>query len=216
MDLIVLILQTLVGIHDAKLYTTAYDLALIARYAMNNNKFREIVKTVNYTIPSSSFYPQDDRTFHNSNLLLEPSETNYYYEYATGIKTGFTDPAGDCLVASAKKDNVEFIVVCLKSGNLENGLREKFIDSKTLFDFAFANYITYYKNLQEGNIQNEVEITPESTINVPETPAPELLDHNISNSKDLNTNYDFFRNIIKVIAVMAIIISMKLLLFGKK
>ena len=145
------------GVHDKDLYTTAHDLAILTRYAMDNKKFMDIVKTPTFTIPSTNLHPDEDRSFTNSNLLLIKSDSNYYYDYATGIKTGFTDPAGDCLVASAKKDGVEFISVCLKGSRLNNGLREKFIDCKSLFDFAFDNYTTFYKNLQEGN-QNLSEI----------------------------------------------------------
>ena len=58
------------GVHDDELYTTAYDLALLARYAMNNEKFMEIVKTPSYTIPSTETHLEEDRTYHNSNLLL--------------------------------------------------------------------------------------------------------------------------------------------------
>lgn len=145
------------GVHDKDLYTTAYDLSLLSRYAMNNEKFMKIVGTPKYTIPITNLHPEEDRTFYNSNLLLINTEKNYYYQYATGIKTGFTDQAGDCLVASSKKDDVEFIAICLKGGRFSNGLREKFIDCKTLFDFAFNNYTTHYKNLQVENKKNSQE-----------------------------------------------------------
>lgn len=142
------------GVHDKDLYTTAYDLSILTRYVMKNKKFMEIVSTPKYTIPRTELHPEEDRTFYNSNLLLVNTEKDYYYPYATGIKTGFTDQAGDCLVASSKKDDVEFIAICLKGGRINNGLREKFIDCKTLFDFAFDNYTTHYKDLQEGSLKN--------------------------------------------------------------
>lgn len=49
------------GIHDENMYTTAYDLALIAQYAMNIDSFRTIVSTPTYTLPSSNVYPNADR-----------------------------------------------------------------------------------------------------------------------------------------------------------
>lgn len=148
------------GVHDKNLYTTAYDLSILSRYVMNNKKFMEIVGTPKYTIPGTNLHPVEDRTFYNSNLLLVSTENNYYYQYATGIKTGFTDQAGDCLVASSKKDGIEFIAICLKGGRFSNGLREKFIDCKTLFNFAFDNYTIHYQNLQEGGIKNVQEGSP--------------------------------------------------------
>ncbi len=146
------------GVHDENLYSTAYDLSLIARYAMNFETFREIIATTTYTLPATEKHPKADRTFGISNALVRPDSSNYYYEYATGIKTGFTNPAKDCLVASAKKDDVEFIIVVLGSDQLENGLRKKFIDCKTLFEFAFDNYTSHYLKLQQEN-KKEVKVT---------------------------------------------------------
>ncbi len=100
------------GVHDENLYTTAYDLSLIARYAMQLETFRKIITTPVYTLPSTEKYSKSDRTFHISNSLVNP-ESSEYYEYANGIKTGYTNPAKDCLVASAKKDDVDFIIVVL-------------------------------------------------------------------------------------------------------
>ena len=194
------------GIHDKNLYTTAYDLALLAKYASNNEKFMNIVKTGSYTIPRTDIHPMEDRTFKNSNLLIENSEPNYYYRYATGMKTGFTDPAGDCVVATAKKDGVEFIVVCLKGHTLENGLRSKFIDCKTLFDFAFDNYTTYYKNLQEENNENTSIFDK----------ASNFLSFDIENTKDTSSSNSSLRLLIKIVAVLVILIALFFLIFGKK
>ena len=143
------------GVHNENHYTTAYDLALIARYAMGLEKFREIVSTTTYSLPDTDWYNADMsiyngiRKFNNSNALIKPEFKNDYYEFATGIKTGYTNPAKDCVVASAKKDNVEFIIVVLGAGNLENGRRQKYVDCINLFNFAFDNYTSKYVDLQE-------------------------------------------------------------------
>jgi len=189
------------GVHDKDLYTTAHDLAILTKYAMNNKKFMDIVKTSSYTVPSTNLHPEEDRVFTNSNLLLTKSESNYFYEYATGIKTGFTDPAGDCLVASAKKDNVEFIAVCLKGSRLDNGLREKFIDCKSLFDFAFDNYTTYYKNLQEGNINfSENASNNDTPLAVPSAEIAEPIDEESSEN-------NFLRLVLILGTVLVVIIA---------
>lgn len=190
--------------HDENLYTTAYDLSIIAKYAMNNDKFMKIVRTTKYTLPATDIHKNADRVLENSNFLLDPSKPNYYYAYATGIKTGFTDPAGDCLVASSKKDNVEFIAVCLHAGSLNNGLREKFLDCKTLFDFAFDNYTAHYKNLQEIRAK-ELENSLNKKPNVPET-----------ESSNEDTYTEFYRSALKIFAVLIILFSMKRIFFGKK
>ena len=180
------------GVHDENHYTTAYDLSLIAKYAMNIEMFRKIVTTTTYTLPSTEAYPKEDRTFTLSNSLLNPNFKNYYYEYATGIKTGYTNPAKDCLVASAKKDDVEFIIVVLGDGYIDGVLREKYIDCKTLFDFAFDNYTAYYKNLQEENERKLQELT---TV---EASAP------VSNESDSG----FLLGLAKVLAITVIVFAL--------
>jgi len=198
------------GIHDANLYSTAYDLSLIARYAMNIDKFREIVKTENYTIPPTNLHPEANRTFSNSNLLLDSKDANYYYEYTTGVKTGFTDPSGDCLVASAKKDNIEFIAVCLKAGTLENGIRTKFLDCKALFDFGFSNYTTYYTELQAKN---------ENNANVFESLFSDTLKNTETETSGNITStsiFDFYRFAIKIAAILIVVLAIKLIFFRKK
>lgn len=137
------------GVHNVNHYTTAYDLALIARYAMGLEEFRKIVSTTAFTLPDTDLYTGNTRTFTNSNALIKPDFKDDYYEYATGIKTGYTNASKDCVVASAKKDNVEFIVVVLGAGYLENGQRQKYVDCKNLFNFAFDNYTSKYLALQE-------------------------------------------------------------------
>lgn len=195
------------GIHDENLYTTAFDLSILARYAMNIEKFREIVAKTEYTLPGTAIHPEANRTFYTSNLLLNPDEKNYYFPNTTGIKTGFTDSAGDCLVASAKKDDIEFIAVCLNGKTLNNGIREKFLDCKTLFDFAFDNYTTYYKDLQAKQAELESKkVGPEASLFSQETYGTE----------DSSSNYPLLSFLLKVLAILIIIIAIKLLFFRKK
>jgi len=112
------------GLHDIEHYTTAYDLALISKYAMKNEVFREIVSAKKYEAESL------DTVIYNKNKVV------HQYEYGSGIKIGYTKAAGRCLVASAKKENTEIIVVVLNDNNWFN-------DSYKLFDWAFENYNSY-------------------------------------------------------------------------
>ena len=180
------------GIHDENHYSTANDLSLIARYAMNIDKFGEIVKETEYTLPSTDSYSNSDRAFVTTNRLLNPSDKNYYYEYTTGIKTGYTSPAGDCLVASAKKGDIEFIIVVLGSSNLENGLSEKYLDCKTLFDFAFDNYTTYYTNLQQKNKQK---------INF------DFLNFNVITVNRKNNMFSMYRKLLQTLVLLLVILT---------
>lgn len=150
------------GIHNTNHYSTAYDLALMGRYAMQNETFRKIVSTTKYTLPATNKYPEPTRFFKQTNLLIVPDDRdrvdNYYYPYTTGIKTGYTDAAGNCIVASAKKDDIEYIVVILGAQNTENGLSARYIDCKKLFDYAFENYKTYTIN-EKNSVLKQVKIS---------------------------------------------------------
>lgn len=141
------------GIQNENHYSTAYDLAIIARYAMQNETFRNIVATKEYTLPSTNKWTENNRYFSNTNQLLKPDSRdavdNYYYEYCNGIKTGYTNAAKECIVASIKKDDLEFIVVTLGSDKTDNGLSQRYLDCKTLFNYAIQNYST--RKLHDAN-----------------------------------------------------------------
>ncbi len=131
------------GLHKDDHFSTAYDMALLARYAMQNAAFREIVATGAYdaapTNKDSSGYQWE-----NTNKLIhtKPGEASYEYQYATGIKTGDTANAGRCLVASAKKDGVELILVLLGDYSDRVSGDYRFGNAAKFFDWGFANYGT--------------------------------------------------------------------------
>jgi len=132
------------GLHEKNHYSTAYDLSLIARAAMKNPNFRNLVTKTYYELPATAQYKKEDRVFTTTNELLIENHSNttdnYYYQYATGIKTGYTTPAGNCLIASSKKDDLSFIVVMLGAGTTSSKLSERYLDAHTLFDYGYANY----------------------------------------------------------------------------
>ncbi|MBQ6053411.1 MAG: D-alanyl-D-alanine carboxypeptidase [Clostridia bacterium] len=127
------------GIHSENHYCTAYDLYLIAKECCKHEIFREIVKTKRFSLPATDIHPENDRIFSNTNALLLSG--TYYYEYCTGIKTGRTNPAGECLVASATRNGVNLISVVL-GGQSENskGLNDRFYDTKRLFEYVYNGY----------------------------------------------------------------------------
>lgn len=156
------------GIHNENHYSSAYDLALMGRYAMQNETFRKIVSTTKYTLPATNKYLESNRYFKTTNELITLDERdsvdNYYYPYTTGIKTGYTNSAGNCIVASAKKDDIEYIVVILGAEQTENGLSARYIDCKNLFNYAFDNYKTYTIN-EKNSILKQVKISNSSIFN---------------------------------------------------
>lgn len=176
------------GRHDENHTSTAYDLTLMANYAMNNDTFRSIVSKASYIL-----YPTNkcttERYFKTTNSLLNKYSTDYYYDKAIGIKTGFTTPAGNCLVAAAKVDDMECIVTILGATQNSDGLSERFLESKQLFEFAFGNY-TYKTVKYKSDIAKTIDVKGATkdtkTLNLE-------LDKNIYafiNKEDLDTNFE--------------------------
>jgi D-alanyl-D-alanine carboxypeptidase (penicillin-binding protein 5/6) len=136
------------GIHSKDHTSTSYDLALMGKFAMQNSIIRKIVSTTQFTLPATNKYSKTDRIFNNSNDLLS-TYSRYYYEGTTGVKTGYTGEAGNCIIASAKKNDFEVILVVLGGESTNTGLSQRYLDCKTLFDYAFNNYSL--KTLNEKN-----------------------------------------------------------------
>ncbi|HIZ19605.1 MAG TPA: D-alanyl-D-alanine carboxypeptidase [Firmicutes bacterium] len=118
------------GYYSPDHYTTANDMLLIAKNAMQYDNIREAVAktSVSYVLPSGQSV-----SWTNSNELIDPSSP-YYFEGATGMKTGFTNEAGHCVVASATRDGAEMIAVVM--GGLSAD--QRWSDAVALLNEAFA------------------------------------------------------------------------------
>ena len=151
------------GIHNENHYSTAYDLSLIAKEAMKNETFRKIVSTVSHTLPSTNKYEQTDRNLITTNDLINKKNKNYY-EYAIGIKTGYTAYAKNCLVAGANKDGVELISVVLGTDKKEvNGLSKRDTDTKTLFEYVYNNFSQKKVSTARETVVGQTKIKGETT-----------------------------------------------------
>lgn len=124
------------GLHNENHYTTARDIARIARVAMQNATFREIVGATSYTLPKDNIYRA--RELVTGNRFLLPSEAKCYYPYATGLKSGTTTAAGRCFVGSATKDGVSLISVVLGATTDT----DRYTDSIRLMDYGFSQYVS--------------------------------------------------------------------------
>ncbi len=111
------------GLDADEHYSTAYDMALLASYAMDNPIFAEIAATTVHPITCGD--PAQTVYFSNHNRLLKT------YEGAKGVKTGFTKKSGRCLVSYAERNGVNLIAVTLKAPDDWN-------DHKSLFDYGFS------------------------------------------------------------------------------
>lgn len=122
------------GEHDERHYTTAEDMAKLSVYAMKIEELCEIVKNSSYSIPATDKY-SSVRDIKTTNRLLKKAN-EYYYRYATGLKTGFTAEAKICIAASAEKADVSVIALVFGSER-DDGYK----DCRSMFEFVFENYI---------------------------------------------------------------------------
>lgn len=118
------------GLHQSEHMTTAYDMCLIARKAMGNPKFREIVSKLDYLKPSTNKHPEEH--LKQFNHLLRPGR--FFYPKAIGIKTGYTSHAQNNLVTAAEQDGRTLVAVLLGCEKRD----DRYEDAKTLFETAFA------------------------------------------------------------------------------
>jgi D-alanyl-D-alanine carboxypeptidase (penicillin-binding protein 5/6) len=117
------------GLPDPNHYSTARDMALITRYAMQNPEFREIVATKVMTIERND--PEAQTYLGNHNKML------WNYDGAIGVKTGYTDDAGQCLVTAAARGGRELLAVVMKSEG-----DNIWTDSTSLLDYGFTGFNT--------------------------------------------------------------------------
>ena len=182
------------GIHDEEHYSTAYDMALIAQYCMKNETFRSIVSKPSCEVAATDKY--EDRYFVNTNDLIRPS-SQYYYEYAIGIKTGFTSQAKNCLIAASKKDNMELITVILGAQTTPDGKSARYLDSINLFEYGFNNYkfeevMSQNETVQEITIKNATKETKNLSLlikdSISSTVPMNFNSENLDYSIELNKN----------------------------
>lgn len=130
------------GLPDEEHLTTAYDLALIGRYAMENDDFKNIVKNYRGLIPITN-KKNEERHLNSSNRMLYSNDkivvngesVTIRYEGVNGVKSGYTNAAQYCLVTSYERDNQSFIVVSLKADR--NNI---YSDTHRLLDYGLENF----------------------------------------------------------------------------
>lgn len=167
------------GLPDESHYTSAYDMALIAREAYKNESFRIISSTKTYTIPFTNKHTDEETYLQNHHQMLYPLRTRkYLYEYCLGGKTGYTLAANNTLVTYAEKDGMTLICVVLDAPSSSH-----YEDTRGLLDFCFDNFkkmkvseneTSYFQQNQEekgivGGYEPFVSLNPSSSIILPIT-----------------------------------------------
>lgn len=149
------------GLHDENHYTTAYDIYLFCNEAMKHDIFRELVTSMNYTVPATNM--SEERTFWDTNALITSWKyKGYTYEYCTGIKTGYTPEAGYCLASSATKGECSLIAVvtgCERTpGATGSEGYTHFSESKKLLEWGFSNF-SYQSIMSSSTPQLSIPVT---------------------------------------------------------
>ncbi len=144
-------------------YSSAYDQYLIFAEAMKHPMFMEICNTISYQAESPSV--NNGEPMVNSNALINITSIysnggRYLYEGASGGKTGYTRAAGYCLVSTAQRDGIRLLAVAMGCDGALNAQIEdyyNFIDSRTLYDWAFDNF-SYRTLLNKNEVVERLEV----------------------------------------------------------
>lgn len=184
------------GLPDENHYTTAKDMTILSRVAYGDNLIKSIVakKSVKFKVSNTC---KVERTLINSNKFLTSTDSMDYkgkqipikYEVVDGIKTGYTDDAGNCLVSTGEKDGIRMIssVFFAPSGNLYH-------DSRALLDYGFDNFktVTIFDKkdlIGEKNIKfaspNKVKFSPANSFSVTQDINEKI------NTGDYTKKFDF-------------------------
>lgn len=159
------------GLHDENHYTTASDMAIIARAAMEMEGFLWLTSLTEVTMRETNM--ADARLLQNGNFMLVGSRRPSYDFWGTiGIKTGFTTPAGYCLVSAVERYGRTLLCVTMGGSYYEaDGFKwyDSFADSRALHQWGFDNYdtiLTYRNYLTEMGLP--LDAAAEATVEYPE------------------------------------------------
>lgn len=128
------------GLHDENHYTTVRDLVTLARWAWQSEQFQEFSTQTSHTVPATN--KSEERVLRTTNYLTSGQTVGkYYYDKARGIKTGFTTPAGGCLISTAESGSLHFLSVVCGCETLQNDdgteTDQRFTETKRLFEYGF-------------------------------------------------------------------------------
>ena len=129
------------GLHEEDHYTTAYDLYLIAKEAMKDVTFRDIVSTVQHRMAKTNLH--EERIIYTTNQLIFSSFQPWSYANCLGIKTGHTSQAGNCFVGYAEYGDAKLFSVvlgCSDSSKEYPSVAASFTDTKKLCQWGFENF----------------------------------------------------------------------------
>lgn len=197
------------GLHNENHYTCAYDMALIAQAAYQIPEFRELVSDTLYTCPETNL-TEEERYFVNHHKMIQ-QESDYYVDWCTGGKTGFTSDAWNTLVTYGEKNDMRLVCVLLH----ENGAGRAYLETTDLINYGFdqfeqkilnedADYPTFYEAMKlnypgmAGELfqpdslkQSTMEVTKNALVTLPKGMSTDSLTEKISGRNGMTVDISF-------------------------
>lgn len=142
------------GLHSDNHYSTARDMAIMAKYAMQNPVFASLVK--NYAVQLGQTNKHNDLWQYSTNKMLLTSSP-YYYAPVVGIKTGSTDEAGRCVISQAEDNGYRYFCVVMGAPSTAAEPFPNFIETRQLYRWAFGTF-SLKTLLEQGELMAEVPV----------------------------------------------------------
>lgn len=162
------------GLHDEDHYTSAYDMACIAREAWKNPTFQKITGTKTYAMGATNKRKAKEilggQLLNHHQMLNGYNYPKYQYQYCVGGKTGFTSLALSTLVTYAEKDGMQLVAVIMKARDPKQGEPNEYTDTSRILDFAFEKYKKYRVDAASSEINEHLFNTFDSYFNTKESP----------------------------------------------
>lgn len=170
-----------VGLYSKDNYSTAYDIAKLIKYALNNKKFKEVFEKKEYTLTTGKKVKSTLKTY-NEKVGADIS-------YITGAKTGYIDEAGRCLASTATIDNVDYLLVTLNAFSSKKS--PHILDATTTYQYFSKNYS--YKNILDKEdvvVKLKTKYAKEEEINIHSDKEFSSYLKNGFDKKDITYEYD--------------------------
>lgn len=150
------------GLYADGQVTTAYDLYLITKYALQLPIFEKIATTATYQMPATNKHSQPRYVIHTNLMLSKSRGGSYYYPYAKGIKTGSLPEVGKNLISMASKDGYNYLLITLGAPDKDEngkplGKNGAFEDAINLYKWAFSSF-KQQTIINEGEVIDEVKV----------------------------------------------------------
>lgn len=163
------------GLHNDDHYTSAYDMACIAREAWKNPSFQKICGTRTYQVKSTNKRKASEilgGQLLNHHQMINGYETSSRYEkdYVIGGKTGYTSMAHSTLVTFAEKDGMQLVSVIMKGNSSKQGEPNEYTDTTRILDYAFEKFSKHAVNGENSDVNENLFNTFDSYFNADQSP----------------------------------------------